>query len=366
MNTVGLYLHIPFCASKCPYCDFYSFRADESLKDAYTEALIKQIGKSAEEFTCKVNSLYIGGGTPSVLGADRLCRIIETVRRSFVSDEAEITVECNPHALGSDFFKKLSYVGVNRISLGVQSADNGERRLLGRLSDRTEILKVTEDIKKSGISNFSLDVMLGIPNQTEKSLESTLRFCLDIGAKHISGYILKIEEGTVFHKRQSLLNLPDEDTVCDMYLFMCDFLESRGLKQYEISNFACPGFESRHNLKYWNCDEYLGLGPAAHSFINKKRFYYPRDINAFINSPETVPDGEGGGFEEYAMLRLRLCEGITEEGTMEKFGFKIPDSLIKKAARFAEQGLLVCDRRGVRLTKEGFLVSNTVISELIY
>ena len=348
MDNIGLYIHIPFCASKCPYCDFYSFRADEEKKQSYVDALLREIGAQKQQFACKANSLYIGGGTPSVLSEIQLSQIIEKAKQEFLTNDAEITVECNPHGLKKEFFKALSAVGVNRISLGLQSANDGERKKLGRRADREEIANVIADIKAAGIENISLDVMLGIPDSTQESLKDTLDFCISQNVTHISCYILKLEEGTYFYENSDKLNLPDEDSVCDMYLFMCDYLEKYGFLQYEISNFAKSGYESRHNLKYWNCEEYLGIGAAAHSFIDGKRFCYNRNADKFINGAKPVFDGEGGDFSEYAMLRLRLCEGVKEKDVKARYGTAIPEEMRKKAQKFAAEGYLVSDSDGIQ------------------
>lgn len=367
MNNIGIYVHIPFCASKCPYCDFYSFRSDEATRAKYAEAVIRELHSAAEKHKRTADTLYLGGGTPSLLGGDLLVSIIEAARREFnIDSSAEITVECNPHSLENGIFEKLKSAGVNRISLGLQSANDSERKRLGRRAGRDEIAVVIKSIKAAGIDNVSLDVMLGIPESSPDSLRSTLSFCVSQDVTHISGYILKIEEGTPFYKLQDTLNLPDDDAVSDMYLFMCDYLVKHGFSQYEISNFAKQGFESRHNLKYWNCEEYLGIGSAAHSFIDGKRFYYPRSAEDFINGISPEADGEGGDFTEYAMLRLRLTEGLKEKETENRFGFSIPEKMRSKAEEYEKLGLTFCDGEGIRLTGKGFLVSNTVISELIY
>lgn len=367
MNNIGIYIHIPFCASKCPYCDFYSFRSDEETRAKYTAAVIRELHSAAGKYGRTADTLYLGGGTPSLLGGDTLTDIIEAAKRDFCIDSgAEITVECNPHSLENGIFEKLKAAGVSRISLGLQSANDSERKRLGRRADRSEIESVIKSIKSAGIDNISLDVMLGIPDGNTDSLKSTLDFCISQDVNHISGYILKIEEGTPFEKLQETLSLPDDDAVSDMYLFMCDYLDSHGYKQYEISNFAKRGSESCHNLKYWNCEEYLGIGAAAHSFIDGKRFYYPRSAEGFINGISPEADGEGGDFGEYAMLRLRLTDGLDEGELEKKFGISIPDNMRKKAEKYTADGYLVSDGQGIRLTRKGFLVSNTIISELIY
>lgn len=365
MNPIGLYLHVPFCQSKCPYCDFYSMRGSDTEMDAYCAVLCRNIAESAEALQRKADTLYIGGGTPSVLGAERLNRLIIGAKQSFLTEDAEITVECNPHKLLSDFFEVLCAVGVNRISLGLQSAVETERRALGRLSSRAEVESVVRAAQGAGIQNISLDVMLGIPNQTEKSLAQTLDFCLSLGVPHISAYILKLEENTPFYKRRAQYAFPDDDCTADLYLQMCETLARGDLPQYEISNFARTGFESRHNLKYWHCEEYLGLGPAAHSYINGKRFYFPRDLQAFLDGEPPISDGAGGDFTEYAMLALRLREGLRESAVQARFGHGIPKEMRQKAGNLTAHGLIEADCTGIRLTRQGFLLSNSILAEIL-
>lgn len=357
-------MHIPFCRSKCPYCDFYSMRADDSVKMQYVSTLQNRISAEMSDLGCKADTLYMGGGTPSVLGAEKLGKIVKSAS-PFLTENAEITVECNPYALSADFFKELAQSGVNRISMGLQSANDGERRSLGRLSDSETVKNAVLNAQNAGISNISLDVMLGIPHQTEKTLSETLDFCICLGVPHISAYILKLEEGTWFYKNQATLSLPDDDAVADFYLQTCETLEKNGIMQYEISNFAKPKSQSRHNLKYWNCEEYLGLGPAAHSFLGGKRFYFERDLNAFLRGEKPVFDGDGGDFTEYAMLRLRLCTGLLNSEALKRFGHSIPDKIIKKSAFFADNGFIELSSDGLRLTKKGFLLSNSILAEIL-
>lgn len=365
MENIGLYLHIPFCASKCPYCDFYSFRSDRAFIGQYVDAMRAEIIKKSGEINCKADTLYIGGGTPSLLDFSQISRLVSTAKNRFMEGEGEVTLECNPHGVTREFFEQISACGVNRISLGLQSANDGERRRLGRRADCEEVKRAIEYAQKSGIENISLDVMLGIPGSTLESLEKTLGFCVSQGVFHISCYMLKIEENTPFYKMRERLDLPDDDTVADMYLFACEYLENSGLKQYEISNFARSGYESRHNLKYWNCEPYLGVGASAHSFINGKRSYCKNDAHGFVRKPEYICDGDGGSFEEYAMLKLRLTNGLTETEVKSKFGFGIPKSLREKAVKFADRGLVLTDGERVRLTREGFLLSNTILAEIL-
>lgn len=364
MQKIGIYIHIPFCRGKCPYCDFYSCRAGEEDFDNYVKALETYIKAWAEKIGAAADTLYIGGGTPSVIGADRLCEIIKCVDKNFGAAD-EVTVECNPSLKEKDFFNKINSVGVNRISLGMQSANDGERRALGRIAEVADVDSCISQSIAGGIDNISLDVMLGIPNQTEKSLKETLRYCVSSGAKHISAYMLKIEEGTLFYKKQNTLPLPSDDLTADFYLQTVDSLARGGFKQYEISNFAVPGYESRHNLKYWNCEDYLGIGPSAHSFLGGKRFYYGRDLIAFENVCEPVQDGTGGDLQEYIMLRLRLCEGIVFDEIKDRFaGFDIA-KFEPLFSEFVKAGYAEADNKSFRLTAKGFLISNMIITEIL-
>lgn len=369
MKNIGLYLHIPFCKSKCPYCDFYSFSGKDSQKDEYVTALQREILSSVSalqsDYSRKGDTLYIGGGTPSVLGAKRLETLVNACNSEFLTDDAEITVECNPYGLQEDFFKILRDCGVNRISMGLQSAIDSERRILGRLSDRNQVENAVKSAQNAGFKNITLDVMLGVPEQTSKSLNETLDFCISLGVPHISAYILKLEENTHFYKNAHKFNFPDDDLTADLYLQMCETLENNGIMQYEISNFAKEGFESKHNLKYWHCEEYLGLGPSAHSFLNGKRFYYDRDFNAFLNGNSPIHDGDGGDFTEYAMLALRLTEGLQENKVFERFGHKIPNEIYEKAKIFIENGYMIKNVNGLSLTRKGFLMSNTILAKIL-
>ncbi len=365
MKNIGLYLHIPFCKSKCPYCDFYSFSGKDTEKDEYTKVLKDKILTSISTLQCKGDTLYIGGGTPSALGAKNLKILVDTCKKDFLTDDAEITVECNPHGLDEDFFKTLFDCGVNRISMGLQSAVDSERRILGRLSDRKQVENAVKMAQKVGFENITLDVMLGIPNQTEKSLNETLDFCISLDVPHISAYMLKLEENTHFYKNQSKYNFPDDDLTADLYLQMCETLENHGIMQYEISNFSKKGFESRHNLKYWHCEEYLGLGPSAHSFLDGKRFYFDRDFKSFMDGNSPINDGVGGDFTEYAMLNLRLVEGLNENKVFERFGHNIPKETYDKSKIFIDNGYMLKNEKSLALTRKGFLMSNTILSEIL-
>lgn len=365
-NPCGLYIHIPFCSGKCPYCSFFSKTAGSTETENYVSQLIKLIQYYSGVYSGKLfDTIYIGGGTPSIIGTEKLCRIVEKSMECFnIIKSPEITVEMNPTSAQRIDFKKLAKSGVNRISLGVQSSDEQELKLLGRKHSCSDVRKSVELMHSAGIYNISFDLMIGISRQTEKSMLSSIDFCIENGARHISSYILKIEDGTPYQKIYRTLNLPDEDTQADLYSLMCGYLESKGYMQYEISNFSQKGFESRHNLKYWRCDEYLGLGASAHSMMDKKRFFFPDDMQSFYNNI-TVSDGIGASAEEYVMLGLRLSEGIFFDDYKKFFSYSFPEAALNAAAKYQKYGLVRISDKGISLTKSGFLVSNSIIADIL-
>lgn len=366
MQSIGLYIHVPFCQGKCPYCDFYSLPSDDETRRQYTRRVCEELRRWGAKLMRPADTLYFGGGTPSLLGGENIRQIVTTAKSVFGLENAEITLECNPSNPLQALLPAVADAGVNRISFGLQSAVDEERRALGRKATVEDALRGIRQARQAGITDISLDLMLGVPGQTADSLKTSLEFCASSGVEHISAYLLKIEEATPFYRRQSQLNLPDEDTVCDFYLEACRILEQFGFPQYEISNFARPGHESRHNLKYWNAEEYLGVGPSAHSFLANRRFYYPRDLHGFLDgSLCPTPDGAGGSFEEYAMLRLRLAKGLENRLVQKRFGHAIPAEFYDRCAPFAKMGLLHADDMGIRFTKEGFLLSNTLIGAIL-
>ncbi len=362
----GIYIHIPFCLSKCPYCDFYSFKGDEKQKDSYLKAVLFSLEGYADK-NLKIDTLYFGGGTPSVFGGERIGRITEYIREKFdLQKDAEITVECNPSSTDENFVRQVKKAGVNRISMGMQSAVDKERKILGRPSGREDIGRSVNLFKNEGIDNISLDLMLGVPYQTMETLDESLDFILSLGVKHISAYMLKIEKGTPFERDEEKLDLPDEDTVADMYLHTSERLGKEGFIHYEVSNFALEGFHSRHNTRYWKCEDYIGIGPSAHSCYKGKRFYYSRSFEDFLLGKESVYDGEGGNEEEYIMLALRLNEGLDGKKFREKYGRDLDESVFLKAKKYEKNGLLKIEGDRIYLTDEGFLLSNSIISDLLY
>ena len=339
----GLYFHIPFCKSKCPYCDFYSVKFDEASAQQYVQEICDEI----KQYQGIFDTVYFGGGTPSILPPELIGKILDCARAQFeISDDAEITVECNPSKDLSEDFKKYASYGVNRISVGMQSAVDSERFALGRAAGKNEVERTINYARQSGIENISLDLMLGTPKQTIESLDYSFDFIKSVGVPHVSAYMLKIEEGTKFFQMRDRLVLPDDDTVGEMYLKTVDTLASFGIKQYEISNFAVPGFESRHNTKYWTLTPYLGIGKSAHSFWGGKRFFYDIEWNK-------IDDGTGGDKEEQIMLGLRLAKGIDKSLVDRDF------------AEFVKMGYVADLGERIALTPKGMLVSNTIINYII-
>ncbi|WP_316607314.1 radical SAM family heme chaperone HemW [uncultured Ruminococcus sp.] len=365
MRKIGLYLHIPFCDGKCAYCSFFSKRSDESFIDRYTDHLIKAIHDWGDIIKRTVDTVYFGGGTPSLLGHERLIRILKAVEQSFtVTDNAEITVEVNPTSTNDLDFAAMRQAGFNRLSIGMQSVNDNELRILGRRHNAEAVSRSVQSAKNAGFNNISLDVMLAIPEQTIESLNKTLSFCASQNVQHISCYILKIEEGTPFYAMRDTLSLFDDDEQAAFYEHTAERLREFGFNQYEISNFSQRGFESRHNLHYWHDEEYLGIGPSAHSFLDGKRFYYDNDFQSFFEG-RTIHEGNGGDSEEYIMLALRLTEGLIFKKYSERFGKTVSSRLIEAGRRLAANGLCHVDDYRISLTVKGFLVSNSVIAYLL-
>ena len=365
-KPLGLYLHIPFCQRKCAYCDFYSAFYGEEQLNSYTKGLISQI-KAWGGRLCRplVDTVYFGGGTPSLLG-ERIIPIIGAVKEAFaVSDGAEITLEINPAGNSDNILSAAKKAGVNRLSVGAQSGNNEILSLLGRTHKAEDTLNTVKAARTMGFDNISLDLMIGLPDSDLSTLKADLDFVLSAEPDHISAYILKTEKNTLFYKKRDSLNLPDEDETAEQYLYMCRYLEEKGFSHYEISNFAKEGNEGKHNLKYWHCEEYLGIGPSAHSFLDGERFYYPRDSRAFLRGEPPVSDGDGGNEEEYIMLALRLKEGLCFKEYRERFGKDLNDSIKKAALPLYNAGLLNVNDDSISLTDRGMLLSNSIITNLL-
>ncbi len=360
-TDLGLYVHIPFCEKKCAYCNFYSFPECFEKTEDYALKLKEEIFDRGASIQRPVVSLYIGGGTPTVMKAETLAEIIAAAEQAFdVQPDAEITIEANPADNLADAFKTLKEAGVNRVSLGVQTAVEKEAKALGRRHSFTDVIRTVEDIKSAGIDNFSVDLMLGIPYQTRESLDESINAVLGLAPNHISAYILSIEEGTPLYKSSLIDYLPSEDQTAELYEQLCKRLNAAGYEHYEISNFAKQGYRSRHNTRYWKCEEYLGIGPAAHSFFEGKRFFCPQSIDLFLSSPTYTYDGEGGDDAERLMLGLRLIDGVC----LDDFSGDLI-ALKREAKQLEDAGFCKIKGNTLSLTEAGMLISNDIISRLM-
>lgn len=378
-KPIGMYIHIPFCSHKCPYCDFYSIPTEdletETLFDNYTNAIITGISEcSSINNHLRFDTIYFGGGTPTMLGASRLSAILKFIFKSFIIEEnAEITFETNPATVSAGDLAIMKKAGFNRVSIGVQSFIDKELAVLGRIHTARTAVETIIACKEAGFTNISIDLMYGISGQTMLSWGASLTAALKAEVSHISFYSLAIEEGTPYSV-SAPPNIPDDDLAADMYLNAVRFLESNGYEQYEISNFSLPGFRSRHNMKYWRCGEYLGFGPGAHSYYQDARYSYIKDVYGYIeamkagsdsildNEPEIIRPRERIG--EYLMLGLRLTDGINSDYFRKNYARDL-DPVIKVLLPYVESGFVRYRDGSYSLTPKGFLVSNRIIGDVI-
>ena len=375
----GIYIHIPFCKRKCIYCDFYSVCGSDKLYSGFVSALNNSIKNRADK-RIKADTVYFGGGTPTVLKSSQLTSILNAVKHSFdVSSNAEITVEANPCTVTRESLSELFNGGFNRISFGIQSAVDSELSALSRLHNYKQAEEAVLNAERAGFTNISADIMIGIIDQTRESLIDSIERITSLPVSHISAYLLKVEENTpldemIKRDRSKITRIADDDELAERYLLMNRLLKEKGFLQYEISNFAKPGFESRHNLKYWRCEEYLGFGPHAHSYFDSKRYFEDCDVSEFINlngEPKiTYTDTDVDKAEEYIMLSLRLAEGLDTDrlARLDKEGrYSNIVSNAMEINRLSYEKLINIteDGKHISLSERGFLVSNAVISRLL-
>ncbi len=371
-DSIGLYIHIPFCLRKCRYCDFASFSSvGQDTRTRYIDRLCEEIESYFGQPKVGVNTVFFGGGTPSLLSPDELSRILSSVRKTFVlMPDAEITMEMNPGTITPDRVRAYAELGVNRASIGCQSFNENELKILGRIHNSADIYDAVNAVRSAGIANFSLDLMYGIPEQTAASFEHTLRSALALEPAHLSVYGLILEEGTPFYEQRAALQLPSEDEECDMYAKASRILGEHGFSHYEISNYARPGFESRHNLKYWRDEEYIGVGLAAYSYYGKKRYgntsaldeYLSVDYKQYVCGEDITAVDEAF---EYAMMRLRLAEGFSLTDYRARFGRDFTDGRSEAVERYRSLGYLTVTDDRISLTERGFYISNTILSDLL-
>ncbi len=330
----------------------------------YFKAVIRNIRHYADKNTT-VDTIYLGGGTPTLLTSENISAFINEIEKGFdLSSDAEITIEANPNTLTPEKLSEMHKAGINRLSIGIQSMNNKELEFLGRTHTAERAEKAVIDAKNAGFNNISCDLMIALPNQSAESLKNSIDVLTNLPIQHISAYILKIENNTPFDCNEVKNMMPDEDTTADLYIYMTELLKQNNFIQYEVSNFAKSGFESRHNCRYWKCLDYLGIGPSAHSCYKGKRFAVKPDLQEFINSPVQsveITDNNPCGFEEYAMLRLRLSEGLNLNDVESH-----RNRLIKKIPPLIKAGYIDFNGENVSLTEKGFLMSNSVIEYLIF
>ena len=380
MKTLGLYLHIPFCLSKCKYCDFYSIPvASEALKDKYVQALISHMEEysiQSKEFV--VNSIFFGGGTPSLLNEVQIKLLMKKIKSLFrVSKNCEISMEINPGTVDYLKLKMLKKVGINRLSLGMQSFENKDLEICSRAHNADDSFKCITEAQRVGFRNISIDLMYGIPGQTLQNVVDNINTAIALDIQHISLYGLKVEPGTPFWFDRHTLPFPDEEEERSMYFTSVGLLSKAGFSQYEISNFAKKGYRCSHNLKYWNCDEYIGLGPGAHSYFAGKRFSFKKDINLYVDSfdpekkvseqllDEYIDIPYPSRVAEYVMLRFRLSSGISLAAFKKRFGRDFDEIYYDRIAPFLQSGHIIKTSRGYAFTPEGMYVSNYILSRIV-
>lgn len=369
-NFKGLYIHIPFCVKKCKYCDFVSFTDKDDFFDVYIDRLLEEAKEYSGE---KIDTVFIGGGTPSVLSARQLEKLITSITSIYeLANSCELTIELNPKTLDEEKLGVLKDCGVNRLSVGVQSFCDEELEAIGRIHDAKTAYNTVELIKDFGFDNFNLDIMLGLPNQTKYSLEHTLKTAISLNPTHISCYSLILEENTpLFLEYENGIypTLSDEDDR-ELYSFTKTYLKNNNYEQYEISNFAKTGYGSKHNLKYWNCDEYIGLGVAAHSYMDGERFYNTSDINEYLDGKfhcedKTILSTEDK-ISEYIIMRLRLLDGIFEEEFYKRFNKDFYLLYKNQIDNFIKSGFIKYENKAYKLTDKGIDVSNSIMCEFVW
>ena len=377
-KDLGLYIHIPFCIKKCAYCDFLSWSGDKNQKEEYVRDLEQEI-RSYKTFAAdyQVSTVYFGGGTPSILETGQIERIMGALRQTFrIEKKAEITLEMNPGTAQKEKLKVYRQLGINRLSIGIQSVKNENLKLLGRIHTYEDFLESYHMAREAGFDNISADLISSLPGQTLEEWKEELEILTETPLEHISVYQLIIEEGTEFYKRYGNREelLPDEETSREIYLWTGKFLESKGFEQYEISNYARPCRRSRHNLRYWERKDYLGLGLGAASMVHNMRMTNTRDWGKYMencgNPKKFREDVEflevPRQMEEFMFLGLRKTKGISRKEFRRNFGRDLDQVYEKALKRHLENGMLKASGDRIYLSEEGVLVSNQVLSDFLF
>jgi len=378
MRSLGLYIHIPFCVKKCNYCDFYSLGCTAAKGiERYIDALCKHLKKEGKRYKDrKIDSVFLGGGTPSILSVDLTKKLFSYIYDSFnITPDCEISMEANPGTVTVEKARAYREIGVNRISIGLQSVNKRELEALGRIHTFEEFKECYSTVRNAGIDNVNVDIMYALPDQKTENFIKTLDTVVEFAPEHISAYCLKIEENTPFYKVRDTLVLPNEDEQYAMYMALCKYLQDKGYEQYEISNFAKKGRRCVHNLKYWLSRDYIGFGPSAHSFVDGIRYSYSESTDEYVKAIE------GGEYpvklieeeytltaeekmDEYVMLRLRLCDGVNVKEFEERFGTSF-ESRYKGIKKYENSGHVYENNGTYAFTPKGFFVSNYILSDIL-
>ncbi len=375
--TSGVYIHVPFCKSRCSYCDFATdvYRGRGAV-DRYVNALVKEISDPNSEFpnpTSQIETLYFGGGTPSLLSPRQLESIVSAVSDRFaLADDLELTLEMNPATVTPEKLRAYRSIGVNRASFGVQTFNNRDLKLLARGHDATDARLTYIHLREAGFENVSFDLIAGLPGQSIDDWQTNLEEAVALAPEHLSLYLLEIHEGTPLAEqlRSQRRPVPDEDVAAEMYELMLEMTASAGLDQYEISNFARSGFESRHNSKYWTLDPVFGFGVSAHSFDGRERYSNERDTNLYVNAIESgasavVAREPAELRSEFVFLGLRMMRGVDFAEYERRFGEDLRVRNGEGIDRLSSLGLIVADERRMKLTRRGALLSNEVFAEFL-
>ena len=376
MDKISLYIHIPFCAQKCLYCDFPSFARKDHLRKAYIEALNKEIISLREKHNnLEINTIFIGGGTPSVLESDELEYLLKEVAKLNMAKDIEYSMECNPGNLTEEKLEVMKKYGVNRISMGLQAKQDNLLKGLGRIHNYKTFKENFLLAKKVGFNNINVDLMFGLPNQKLNEWEETLREIISLEPAHISAYSLIIEEGTAFYNlyENNKLKLPTEEEERKMYHLAKKILEENGFNQYEISNYAKEGKECRHNLAYWNMDNWIGVGSAAASYINGKRIKNISSVEKYINSinekreavEEIINNSKNDNMEEFMFMGLRKINGIDENEFKNRFSMNINDVYGEIINKYIDAGLLIRESGRIFLSEKGIEISNIIMADFL-
>lgn len=363
----GLYIHIPFCITKCRYCDFVSFTGCENLFGKYIDKLCDEMKEYKGEMA---DTIFIGGGTPSLLCTDDLKKLVCSLKENFdISKDTEFTMESNPKTLSYEKLCELREIGINRLSIGIQSFNDNELKKIGRVHNFQDAYEAVVSAKRAGFSNINIDLMFSLPGQTEESLKYSLKKAMELDVPHISYYSLILEEGTPLFKEYAdgVLQPTEEETERNMYDYICRSLKEHGFLQYEISNFAKKGYECKHNLKYWDCDEYIGLGTAAHSYYCGSRYFNTEALDCYLDgnkrSYERLTDEDK--IKEFVIMGFRKTEGISKKKFFERFHLNFHEIYGTQTQKFKNMKLMEENEEFIRLSHEGISVSNAILCEFV-